>query len=163
MFSKSYRNLQDDLGLTIMLEPKLLHLLYGPSFWSGLDPFHFVVRRLMHQTSSPDPWVSWGAMRPWGPRGPRAQEAQGPKRPKGPLRPRRLRDPTHGAPMVPTPGSHGTPHGFPWVISIDYLWMISMDYIHGWYVWMISIDEMYGWYLWMICIDHIDWLDRLIR
>jgi len=41
-------------------------------------------------------------------------EAQGPKRPKGPLRSRRLRDPAHGAPMVPTPGSHGTPHGIPW-------------------------------------------------
>ena len=45
-----------------------------------------------------------------------SNEALGSKRPKGPLRPRRLRDPSHGAPMVP-------PHWIPWVIS--------MDNIHG--------------------------------
>ena len=32
-----------------------------------------------------------------------SNEALGSKRPKGPLRPRRLKDPTHGAPMVPPP------------------------------------------------------------
>ena len=50
----------------------------------------------------PYPWVPWGAS----------------KRPKGPLRPRRLRDPTHGAPMVPALGSHRIPHGIPWHLEI---------------------------------------------
>jgi len=72
-------------------------------------------------------------MRPWGP-----------MRPKGPLRPRRLRDPAYGAPMVPSQGSHGTPHGFPWVISMDniyrlYRWILSMDDINGYYRWMLSM------------------------
>ena len=79
------------------------------------------------QYMSPDPWIPWGAMKPWGP-----------------MRPRKLRDPTHGAPMVP-PWDHMVPpmsfHGlYPWMISIDihmYKYtlfspqMISMDKIHG--------------------------------
>ena len=39
-----------------------------------------------------------------------------PMRPRVPMRPRRLRDPTHGVPMVPSLGSHGTSHRSTWKI-----------------------------------------------